>query len=148
MTRGVPCCPVLSHVQLFAASWIAGCQASLSFTISQSLLKLRSTESVMPYSHLIFCHPFSCPQYLPAWGSFPVSQLFTSGGRSTGASAEVAVFLEFLCPFYDLTNVCNLTSGSSAFSKTSLYIWNFSIHVLLKPSLKDFEHYLASKCWL
>ena len=68
--------------------------------------------------------------------------------QSIGASAELVVFLEFLCLVYDLTNVGNLTSGSSAFSKSSLYIWNSSVHVLLKPSLKDFEHYLASKCWL
>ena len=57
------------------------------------------------------------------------------------------VFLEFSCFFYDLTDVGNLTaniSGSSAFSKCSLYIWKFSVHILLKPSLKDFEHYLAS----
>ena len=56
----------------------------------------------------------------------------------------VDVFLEFPCFFYDPTDVGNLISGSSAFSKSSLYIWNFSGHILLKPSLKDFEHYLAS----
>ena len=58
--------------------------------------------------------------------------------------AEVDVFLEFSCFFYDLMNVDNLISDSSAFSKPSLYIWNFSIQVLLKPHLKDFEHNLAS----
>ena len=42
------------------------------------------------------------------------------------------------------TFVCNLISGSSAFSKTSLNIWKFSVHVVMKPSLEDFEHYLAS----
>ena len=57
---------------------------------------------------------------------------------------KVNVFLEFPCFFYDLVVVGNLISGSSAFSKPSLYIWKFTIHVLLKPSLKDFEHYLAS----
>ena len=46
--------------------------------------------------------------------------------------------------FNDPTDVGNLTSGSSAFSKLSLYTWKFSVHVQLKPSLKDFEHYLAS----
>ena len=59
--------------------------------------------------------------------------------------AEVDVFLEFSCFFYDPTDVGNLISGSSAFSKSSLYIWNFLVHVLLKPGLKDFEHYLASR---
>ena len=53
--------------------------------------------------------------------------------------AEVDVFLEFLCFLYDPTNVGNLIAGSSAFSKSSLYIWKFLIHVLLKPSLKDSE---------
>ena len=60
------------------------------------------------------------------------------------SEAEVNVFMEFSCFFYDPADVGNLISGSSAFSKTSLNIWNFSVHILLKPSLKDFEHYLAS----
>ena len=58
--------------------------------------------------------------------------------------AEVDAFLEFLCFFYDPLNIGNFISGSPASSKPSLYIWKFSVHVLLKPSLKDFEHYLAS----
>ena len=57
--------------------------------------------------------------------------------------AEVDVFLEFPCFFYDPVDVGNLISGSSAFSKSSLYMWKFSVHVLLKTSLKDFEHKLA-----
>ena len=57
---------------------------------------------------------------------------------------EADVFLEFFCFFYDPEDVGNLIPGSSAFSKSSLNIWKFSVHVLLKPSLKDFEHYLAS----
>ena len=58
--------------------------------------------------------------------------------------SEADVFLEFSCFFCDPINVGNLISGSSAFSKSSLYICNFSVHILLKPSLKDFKHYLAS----
>ena len=58
--------------------------------------------------------------------------------------AEVDVFLEFSCFFCDLTDVGSLISGSSAYSTSNLYIWKFSIHILLKPSLKDFEHYFAS----
>ena len=57
---------------------------------------------------------------------------------------KVDVFLNSLVFFYDPVDVGNLTSGSSAFSKSSLNIWKFSVHVLLKPSLEDFEHYLAS----
>jgi hypothetical protein len=60
------------------------------------------------------------------------------------SEAEVDVFLEFSIFFYDPADVGNLISGSSAFSKTRLNIWNFSVHILLKSSLKDFEHYLAS----
>ena len=63
---------------------------------------------------------------------------------STVSEGEVDVFLEFPCFFCDPTDVGNLISGSSDFSNSSLYIWKFSVHVLLKPSLKDFEHYLAS----
>ena len=58
--------------------------------------------------------------------------------------AEVAVFLEFSCFFLDSMDVGNLISGSSAFSKTSLNIWKFTVHVLLKPGLENFEHYFAS----
>ena len=59
-------------------------------------------------------------------------------------SAEVDVFLEFSWFFYDPTDVDNLISGSSAFSESSLYSWKFSIHILLKPSLENFEHCFAS----
>ena len=56
---------------------------------------------------------------------------------------EVDVFLEFACFFNDSADVGNLTSGSSAFSKSSLNIWEFTLHVLLKPGLENFEHYFA-----
>ena len=58
--------------------------------------------------------------------------------------AEVDVFLEFFCFFYDLVNVSSLISRSSTFSKSSLYMWKFLVHVPLKPSLKIFELYLAN----
>ena len=58
--------------------------------------------------------------------------------------AEVAVFLEISCFFYDLMNVDNLISGSSAFSKSSLNIWKLTVDVLLKPGLENFEHYLLA----
>ena len=57
--------------------------------------------------------------------------------------AEVDVFLELSHFFYDPVDIGNLMSGSSALSKSSLYIWKFSVHVLLKPSLENFEHYLT-----
>ena len=58
--------------------------------------------------------------------------------------AEVDVFLELSCFFDNLVDVGNLISGSSAFSKTSLNIRKFTVHVLLKPGLENFEHYFAS----
>ena len=56
----------------------------------------------------------------------------------------VDVFLELSCFFDDPTDAGNLISGSSAFSKSSLNIWKFTVHVLLKPGLENFEHYFAS----
>ena len=73
-----------------AASWTAACQASMSITNSQSLLKLMSVESVMSSSHLVLCHPLLLliPSF-PALGSFLMSQQFASGGQSIRASASV-----------------------------------------------------------
>ena len=90
-------CPIrsnqsLSRVRLFATPWITTRQASLSITNSRSSLRLTSTESVMPSSHLILCVPFSsCPQSLPASEYFPISQLFAWGDQSTGVSASTSV---------------------------------------------------------
>ena len=58
--------------------------------------------------------------------------------------AEIDVFLELSCFLYDPADVGNLISGSSAFSKTSLNIWKFMVHILLKPGLENFEHYFTS----
>ena len=82
----------LSHAWLFVTPWTEARQASLSITSSQSLLKLMSIESVMPFNHLIFCRPFSSRlQSFPASGCFPMSQFFSSGGQSIGASASASV---------------------------------------------------------
>ena len=70
--------------------------------------------------------------------------IHTVKGFSVVNETKVDVFLEFPCFFCDPRDVGYLISGSSAFSKSSLYIWNFSIHILLKRSLKDFEHDIAS----
>ena len=83
---------LLSCVWFFVTPWIAARQASPSIINSQSLPKLISIEPVMPFNHLILCIPFSsCLQSFPASGSFPVSQFFTSGGQSIGASASSSV---------------------------------------------------------
>ena len=84
----------LSCVQPFVTPQTAARQASLSFTIFWSLLKLKSIDWVMPSNNLLLCHPLpfsSCPQSFPASGSFPVSCLLASGGQSIGASASASV---------------------------------------------------------
>ena len=68
----------------------------------------------------------------------------TAKGFGIVNEAEIDVFLELSCFFDDPADVDNLISGSSAFSTTSLNIWKFTVHVLLKPGLENFEHYFTS----
>ena len=85
--------------------------------------------------------------YSHLFNSFPLFVvIYTVKGFSIVNEAEVDVFLEFFCIFNVLMDVGNLISGSSAFSKSSLYIWKFLVPVLLKPNLEDFEHNLAGMC--
>ena len=70
--------------------------------------------------------------------------IHTVEGFGVVNEAEVDVFLELSCFFFDPTDAGNLISGSSAFSKTSLNIWKFLVHILLKLDLGNFEHYFAS----
>ena len=85
---------------------------------------------VIWYSHLLKNFP-----------QFVVIHIFKGFGVVN--KAEVDVFLELSCFFYNPTDVGNLMSGSSAFSKSSLNIWKFMVHVLLKSTLENFEHYFA-----
>ena len=85
------------------------------------------------------------------WPGIPISfrifqfvVIHTVKGFSVVNEAEVDVFLEFPCFLCDPANVGNLISGSSAFSKTSLNFRKFTVHVLLKPGLENFEHYFTS----
>ena len=81
---------------------------------------------------------------MPIFQNFPqFIVIHTVKGFGVVNKAEVDVFMELSCFFYDPTHVGNLISGSSAFSKSSLNIWKFSIQVLLKPSLENFECYFA-----
>ena len=86
---------------------------------------------VVWYSHLLKNFP-----------QFVVSH--TVKGFSVINDAEVYIFLEFFCFFCNPMDVGNLISGSSALYQSTLNIWKFSVHVLLKPSLENFEHYFAS----
>ena len=82
-----------------------------------------------------YSHPFkNFPQFVV---------IYRVKGFGVVNKAEVDVFLELFCFLNDPTDVGNLISGSSAFSKTSLNIWKFTVHILLKPGLEDFEHYFA-----
>ena len=85
------------------------------------------------YSHLFK----NFPQFI---------MIHTVKGFGIVNKAEVDVFLELSCFFDDPVDVANLISGSSAFSKSSLNIWKFMVHALLKPGLEDFEHCFASMC--
>ena len=91
--REVVVVQLLSCVWVFVTAWITACQASLSLTIPKSLLKFMSIELVMPSNYVIPCSCFSyCSESFSVSGSFPVSQLFASGGQSIGASASALVF--------------------------------------------------------
>ena len=70
--------------------------------------------------------------------------IYTVKGFGIVNKAKVDVFLELSCFFNDPADIGNLISGSSAFSKSSLYFWKFSVHVLLKVGLENFEHYLLA----
>ena len=86
---------------------------------------------VVWYSHL----SQNCPQFIV---------IHTVKGFGIVNKAEIDVFLELSCFFDVPADVGNLTSGSSAFSKTGLNIWKFTAHVLLKPGLENFEHYFSN----
>ena len=90
----------------------------------------QEADKVVCYSHLFKIFQFAV--------------IHTIKSIVTEAEVEVDVFLEFSWFFYDPVDVGNLISGSSAFSKPSMYVWKFSVHVLLQPTLKDFEHYPAT----
>ena len=79
-----------------------------------------------------------------SWRVFQFVVISTVKGFGIVNKAEVDVFLELSCFFGDPANVGNLISGSSAFSKTSLNIWKFMVHILPKPGLENFEHYFTS----
>ena len=138
----------LSHVRLFATPWIAARQASLSITNSQSSLRFTSIESVMPSRHLILCCPLLLlPPIPPSIRVFPMSQLFTWGGQSTGVSAS-ASFLPKKSQGYLLQNglvgsPCS-PRDSQVFSNTTVQKHHFfgtqpssspQIRILLESSL-------------
>ena len=138
---------LLSCVWIFATLWTAARQASLSFTVSQSLLKLMSIESMMPTNHLILCHPFSsCP---PASESFPMSLIFASGGQSIGASTSASVLpMNIQCWFpLGLTGLVSFLSKgpSRVFSSTIIRKHQFFTSPLSLRSNSQIHTWLLEK---
>ena len=137
----------LRHVWLFVTPQTVACQVSLSFTISQSLLKLMSIESVMPSNHLILCHPLSsCLQTSPASGSFLMSQLSSSGGQIIGVSASASILLMNIQDWFSLglTGLISLQSkGLSRVSPTSQFksISSSALSLLYGPTLISVQDY-------
>ena len=84
-----------------------------------------------------------CSDIPISWRILHFVVTYTVKGFGINSKAEVGIFLEFSCFFCDPSNVRNLISGSSAFSKSSLNMWKFTVHILLNPGLENFEHYFA-----
>ena len=115
----------LSHVWLFVTPWIAACLASLSFIISQSLLKLMSIGSVMPSNHLVLYLLSFCHQSFPASGYFPISHLLASGGQSIGASTSALVLSKNIRGWFllGLTGLISLLSKVPSRAISSTTVW-------------------------
>ena len=116
---------LLSHVWLFVTPWTAARQAPLSSTCSQSLLKFTSIGSVLLSNHIILYHPLILlPSIIPASGSFPVSQIFSSGSQRIRASASAPVFPMNIQGWFPLglTDLISLLSKelSRVFSNTTV----------------------------
>ena len=116
-------CPNLKSVS--CSMFSSNCYFLTCIQISQDSVQ------VLWYSHLLK----NFPQFVV---------IYTVKGIGVINKAAVDVFMEFSCFFYDAMDVAHLISGSSAFCKSSLNIWKFMVHILLKPGLENFEHYIAS----
>ena len=134
----------VSHVPVFATPWTAACQASLSITNSRSLLKLMSIEAVMPFNHLILCHPLLLLPSIFKSRSFLMSQLFTSGGQNIEDSASVLpVNIQDWLPLR-LTGLISLQSKglSRVFSKPQFKSINsLVLSLLYGPALTAIHNY-------
>ena len=147
---------------------LACASSSLAFLVMYSACKLnKQGDNIEPWrfpfpiwnQSIVWCPVLTVSSGLAyrflrrqvRWSGIPVClRIFqfvviqTFKGFGVVNETEVDVYLEFSCCFYDPSDDGNLISGSCSFSKSSLTIWKFSVHVLLKPSLENFEHYFAS----
>ena len=132
----------LSRVRLLVTPWTAAHQATLSSTISSSVLKFVSTELLMLSNPLIFWCSFSfCLWSFPASGSFPISWLFTSGGQKIGTSASASVLPRNIQDWFPLGLTCLISLLSKRFSRvfSSTIIWNHQFFST-QPSLWSNSH--------
>ena len=117
----------------------------LLFLFGTSLLFHVQLELLLPDQHVSFSRGRSGGLVFPSLEEFSIVSCDPHSQRLWHINkAEIDIFLELFCFFDDLADVGNLISGSSAFSKTSLNIWKFMVHVLLKSGLENFEHYFTS----
>ena len=139
---------LLSCVWLFATPWTAAHQPSLSITISLSLFKPMSIESVMPSNHLILFHPFFLPPSIfPSIRVFPKGWLFSPGGQSIGASASVSVLPMNIQDWFTL-GLIDLISKEvpKVFSNTTVHGVNSSVLSLLYgPTLTSTHDYWRTR---
>ena len=142
----------LSHVQLFATPWTAACQASLSINSSQSLLKLMSTESIMPFNPLILCHPLLLPSIFPSIRVFSSeSVLHIKWPKYWSFSFSISPSKEYsgLIPFW-LTHWISLKSEwlSRVFSNTTVQKHPlFSSQLLYSSTLTSIHDYWKNHCF-
>ena len=130
---------------LFVTPWTAACQSSLSITNFQSLLKLMSIESVVPFNHLVLCHPLILPpSTFPRMKVFPMSLFFASGSQSIGVSVSATVLpINVQCWFpLGLTGLISLQSKGGltrVFSNTAIQKHQFlALSLLYGPPLHDY----------
>ena len=136
---------LLSGVRLFMTTLTAACQASLSFAVSQSLLKLMSIESVMPSNHLMLCHPFFFCLHLSQHQS-PMRELFISGGQNIGASASASVLPMHIQDLFPLkfTGLISLLSRDFQVSSPTLQFKSMNsliLSLLYGPTLTYVHDY-------
>ena len=133
---------LLSRVWLFATSWTVACQASLSITNFQGLLKLKSIESVMPSNHIILCHPFLLlPSIFPSIRVFPNESVLCIWSQSTGVSGSASVFPMNIQDWFPLGLTGLISLQYKGLSRVFSNISSSSLHFLYSPTLTSIHDY-------